>query len=86
MEQYLYTYLNLKYGLRPLIIEWIQAILNGLNEFKNEDHECKLFGKILKNECDEEFRMIQVHIKDTVNLYLKQIIEERFPQKNRIDT
>ena len=71
MEQYLYTYLNQKYGLRTLIIEWIQAILNALNEYKYEDHEARLFGKILKNECDEEFRMIQVHVKDTLNLLVK---------------
>ena len=27
---------------------------------------CNDFAKILKNECDEEFRLIQNHVKDTL--------------------
>ena len=54
----MYTYLNQKYGLRVLIVEWLQAILNAINKYKREDHEVALFAKILKNECDEEFRLI----------------------------
>ena len=30
MEQYVYTYLNQKYGLKNLIIEWFVAIINGI--------------------------------------------------------
>lgn len=71
MEQYLYTYLNQKYGLRPLIVENLQSILNAVNAFKQEDHEVRLFGKILKNECDEEFRLVQIHVKDTLTLLMK---------------
>lgn len=58
MEQYVYTYLNQKYGLKSLTIEWLLAIVNGIANFKSLDHEVKLFGKILKNECDEQFRAI----------------------------
>jgi hypothetical protein len=58
MEQYMYTYLNQKYGLKGLIIEWAAAIINGIKTYLREDHDVTLFGKILKNECDEEFRFI----------------------------
>lgn len=58
MEQYMYTYLNQKYGLKQLIIEWASTIINGVRAYLREDHEVTLFGKILKNECDEEFRFI----------------------------
>ena len=58
MEQYMYTYLNQRYGLKNLIIEWAAAIINGIKAFIKEDHDIALFGKILKNECDEEFRFI----------------------------
>ena len=58
MEQYMYTYLNQKYGLKNLIIEWAAAIINGIKSYLREDHDVALFGKILKNECDEEFRFI----------------------------
>lgn len=54
----MYTYLNQKYGLKGLIIEWAGTIINGLKTYIKEDHDIALFGKILKNECDEEFRFI----------------------------
>lgn len=58
MEQYLYTYLNQKYGLKPLIIEWASTIITGVKTYLRDDHEITLFAKILKNECDEEFRFV----------------------------
>ena len=58
MEQYMYTYLNQKYGLKSLIVEWAAAIINGVRTFIKEDHDITLFEKIIKNECDEEFRFI----------------------------
>jgi hypothetical protein len=58
MEQYMYTYLNQKYGLKPLIIEWASTIITGVKSYLRDDHEITLFAKILKNECDEEFRFV----------------------------
>ena len=58
MEQFMYTYLNQKYGLKPLIVEWAAAIINGVKRYIRADHDVTLFAKILKNECDEEFRFI----------------------------
>ena len=58
MEQYIYTYLNQKYGLKNLIIEWFAALINGIKIHYKDDHDIRLFGKIVKNECDEEFRFI----------------------------
>jgi hypothetical protein len=50
MEQYMYTYLNQRYGLKNLIIEWAAAIINGIKKYSKEDHSVCLFGKILRNE------------------------------------
>jgi len=58
MEQFMYTYLNQKYGLKALIIEWASTIIAGIKQYLNDDHEIALFAKILKNECDEDFRFI----------------------------
>ena len=66
MEQFMYTYFNQKYGLKNLIVEWACAIINAVRRYHREDHDVFLFGKILKNECDEEFRFIQMHVKDTL--------------------
>lgn len=54
----MYTYLNQKYGLKSLIIEQAVSIVNGVKAYAMEDHDVVLFGKILKNNCDEEFRFI----------------------------
>lgn len=78
----MYTYLNQRYGLKNLIIEWVAAIINGIKTYLREDHDVALFGKILKNECDEEFRYIQVHVKETLISLLKSLLKERFPLKS----
>lgn len=85
MEQYMYTYLNQKYGLKNIIIEWAAAIINGIKAYLKDDHDVTLFGKILKNECDEEFRFIQAHVKDTLGSLLKVLIKERYPMKAEND-
>lgn len=74
----MYTFLNQRYGLKSLIIEWVAAIINGIRTYLREDHDVALFGKILKNECDEEFRYIQMHVKDTLVGLLKSLLKEKF--------
>ena len=54
----MYTYLVTKYGLKSLIIEWATAIINGVRAHMDSDHEINLFAKVLKNVCDEDFRLI----------------------------
>jgi len=66
MEQFMCTFLVQKYGIKSLIVEWATAIINGVRSHSQEDHEVALFAKVLKNECDEEFRYIQVHVKNTL--------------------
>lgn len=66
MEQHMYTYLNYKYGLRNLIIEWAVSIINGIKTFSKEDSQILLFGKILKNEIEEEFRFTFEKLKKTI--------------------
>jgi len=41
-----------------------------------------LFGKILRNECDEEFRFIQQTVKDTVIALLRALYREKYPSKS----
>ena len=44
----MYTFLNQKYGLKNLIIEWATAIINGIRKYANEDNDIAVFGKILR--------------------------------------
>ena len=81
----MYTYLNQKYGLKNLIIEWAAAIINGIKTYLREDHDVALFGKILKNECDEEFRFIQMHVKETLLSLLKVLLKDKNPFKSEAE-
>lgn len=81
----MYTYLVQKYGLKSLIVEWATAIINGVRAFAREDHEVALFAKVLKNECDEEFRYIQVHVKSTLEHVLKTVFREKHPLRSEKD-
>ena len=66
MEQFMYTYLNQKYGLKSLVVDWASAMLSGVKHYSQEDHDVVLFDKILRNECDEEFRFIEAHLKESM--------------------
>ena len=44
-----------------------------------------LFAKILKNECDEDFRFIQIHVKDTLISLVKVMLKDKFPLKSEKD-
>ena len=53
----MYTFLNQKYGLRSLIIEWVAAIITGIKNYSAEDNDVAVFGKILTsiNEKPQAF-------------------------------
>ena len=66
LEQYLYTYLNVKYGLKPLIYENIQKILTGIKNFSSIDSEIFLFGKILRNEIEEDSKYFYELLRNNI--------------------
>ena len=78
MEQHMYTFLNQKYGLRSLIIEWVAAIITGIKTYSAEDNDVSVFGKILRNECDEEFRFVQNQVRETVVELLRLQIKNKY--------
>ena len=47
MEQHMYSYLNHKYGLKSLIVEWATNLINGIKTYSLEDSEINLFGKVI---------------------------------------
>jgi hypothetical protein len=67
MEQFMYTYLNQRYGLKQLIIEWAGSIIGGIKKYSKEDADVCLFGKVLRNEVDEDFRFVQSALKETAH-------------------
>ena len=45
----------------------------------------RLFAKIIKNDCDEEFLRVQDHVKDTLDLLLRTILREKHPMKQELE-
>jgi hypothetical protein len=83
MEQHMYTYLNQKYGLKNLIIEWASSIINAIKLYSNEDCEINLFGKILRNEQDEDSRIILYKLQENISELLEYYLKEKNPLKSQ---
>jgi len=81
MEQHLYTFLNQKYGLKSLILELASSIIQGIKRYGAEDNDVAVFGKILRNEIDEEFRFVQKQLKDTVAELLRVFLRGKYAKK-----
>ena len=63
----MYTYLNQRYGLKPLIIDWASAIISAIQKYSRECADICLFGKVLRTEIDEDFRYVQSALRDTAH-------------------
>ena len=79
MEQHMYQYLNNKYGLKNLTIEYASAIISGIKEYSKKDMYIKLFGMLLKNEIEENTLTIVEKIKQVVQETLEYFISQRHP-------
>ncbi len=82
MEEFMYTYLNQKYGLKSLVIEQAASIINGIKTYLKEDHEVALFAKILKNQCEEDYRHTVEKHKVNIQQSLRYCLREKNPFKS----
>lgn len=85
MEQHMYTYLNQKYGLKNLIIEWASSIINAIKLYSSEDSDINLFGKILRNEQEEDSRLILTRLRATIEELLEYYLKSKSPLKSAKD-
>ena len=81
MEQHMYTFLNQRYGLRSLIVENASAVVKAVNMFSVESTDVAVFGKIIKNEIDEEFRFVLEQLKDSIKSLLHVALKAKNPNK-----
>ena len=82
LEQHMYTYLNNKYGLKNLTIDWATSIINGIKKYARSVSEVCLFAKILRNELEEESHLVYLKLKSTINELLIYCYQNKFPYKN----
>ena len=85
MEEYMYIYLNQKYGLKNMVIEWATNIINGIRTFSSEDTEISLFGKILQNELEESCHLLINNLKENINTILISILKSENPYKDKYE-
>lgn len=77
MEQYMYKYLNKRFGLKKLVIEYSTSIINGIKRYASIDNDIAFFAKVLQNKVDENFRYYLNDIKNTVRTNLRRILQEK---------
>lgn len=81
VEQHMYTFLNQRYGLKSLIVEHATAIHKAVAKYEGQSNDVAVFGKILRNEIDEEFHQVQRQVKDTAKELLRVYLKGKFPLK-----
>ena len=71
----MYKFLNNKYGLKNLVIEWSSSIITGIKMYSSTDSDINLFGKILKNKIEEVQKLVISKLKTTIkelyDMYIK---------------
>jgi hypothetical protein len=82
MEQHLYEYLNQRYGLKNLTIEYASSIIKAIKDYSNISSEILLFGMILKNELEENSINISNQIKKVINDSLTYYLSQKYPSKD----
>ena len=83
LEQYMYIFLNNKYGLKNLVLDWASAIINAIKLYSSEDCEINLFGKILRNEQEENSRLILIKLKENIAELLEYYYKSKYPLKSK---
>ena len=81
MEEHMYTFLNKKYGLKNLIIEWAKNIIAGIKYYSKKDSIVLLFGKIMRNEQEEKARYIIQKLSESIEELLLYYIKRQNPLK-----
>ena len=83
LEQHMYSFINQKYGLKQIIIEYTTNFMNGVCYYSNEDNDIYLFAKILKNEIDEKFKLHIDQFRKTISDKLFDYLTMKYPFKNK---
>ena len=78
----MYKFLNNKYGLKNLVIEWSSSIITGLKMYSSSDSDINLFNKILKNKIEEGQKLVIIKLKSTI----KELYDMYIKNKSRLNS
>eukprot|EP00826_Nyctotherus_ovalis_P040071 TRINITY_DN3905_c0_g4_i1.p1 TRINITY_DN3905_c0_g4~~TRINITY_DN3905_c0_g4_i1.p1 ORF type:complete len:468 (+),score=118.92 TRINITY_DN3905_c0_g4_i1:156-1559(+) len=80
LEEYMYVYLEDKCGGKQAAVKWADAVVDGVGYYADLDADIMLFGKMLQNRCDEDYRLIHLEVKATVINLLGAELRKKHPQ------
>lgn len=81
LEQHMYTYLNTRFGLPKLIVDYASAIWKASNRFAARDNEVAVFLALLKNQLDEGFLTIKRKLQRALADLLRAYLQAKHPLK-----
>jgi len=67
------------------MMEWAQTLNEAILKYQTEDNDVLIFAKTLRNEIDEEFRFVQIQVKNTIKELLKMYLRGKYPNKHKSD-
>ena len=67
-----------------MIIEWASNIIDSIKKHSKYDAEVMVFGKMLKNECDEGFRFMIAEAKRAIEDILESQLRKKYKYKREV--
>lgn len=74
LEEFMYTFLNQRYGLRRLTIQHASSIVKAVKQFGEDDFDTLLFGKLLKGSVPEGYRGMVEAVKRGIADCIKSVL------------
>lgn len=81
LEQHMYTYLNTRFGLPKLIVDYASAIWKASEQLAARDNEVAVFLALLRNHLDEGFLAIKRKLQRALADLLRAYLQSRHPFK-----
>eukprot|EP00826_Nyctotherus_ovalis_P058594 TRINITY_DN806_c0_g1_i1.p1 TRINITY_DN806_c0_g1~~TRINITY_DN806_c0_g1_i1.p1 ORF type:complete len:269 (-),score=64.89 TRINITY_DN806_c0_g1_i1:1474-2280(-) len=80
MEQFTYTYLNQVYGIKKLVHDYSNSIVEAINKYPH-DLDVYLFGKVYNSEIDEGFISIAYNSRNSASEAVKEVLRKKHKAK-----
>lgn len=84
LEQFMYSYFKNKFGLKNLVADHAEQVILGIQSYKDYDVGVFIFGKMLRNEIDENYFTVYRGLKKTVVDSLKLLLQKKNPYHSQV--
>lgn len=81
MEQHMYAYLNQRFGLHALIVDYASAIWKGCEAFASQANDVAVFLALLRCELDEGFLTVKHKLQQALVDLLRAYFQAAYPLK-----